>query len=154
LRGLRLGATRGYYYGQAFERAELTGQLNIQRINSDEVALRQLLAGRIDLFPIAKTVALSLLTQQFTPAERAQLNFHPKPLSSHNQHLLLSRQLPGNAELIERFNRGLQQLRDSGKVDRYLLEVQQPLSQAPGVRPPPAQIPPAPTGHVAGPDVG
>jgi polar amino acid transport system substrate-binding protein len=131
LRGMRLGATRGYYYGKAFNRAELAGHLNIQRINSDEVALRQLLAGRIELFPIAKTVALDLLAQHFTAAERAQLSFHPRALSRHNQHLLLSRQVAGNAALIERFNRGLARLRDSGKIAQYLLEAQQPLSVTP-----------------------
>lgn len=131
LRGVRLGATRGYFYGKAFHRAEKAGALNIRRINSDEVALRQLLAGRIDAFPIAKTVALDLLAQHFTAAERAQLSFHPRALSRHNQHLLLSRQVAGNAALIERFNRGLARLRDGGKVAQYLLEAQQPLSATP-----------------------
>jgi polar amino acid transport system substrate-binding protein len=130
LRGMRLGATRGYYYGKAFNRAELAGHLNIQRINSAEVALHQLLAGRIDLFPIAKTVALDLLTQHFTAAEQARLSVHPRALSQHNQHLLLSRQMAGNAALIERFNRGLARLRDSGKIAQYLLGVQQALSTA------------------------
>ena len=43
-------------------------------------------------------------------------------------HLLLSREVPGNAELMARFNRGLEQLRASGKISQYLLEIQQPLS--------------------------
>ncbi len=131
LHGLRLGATRGYFYGKAFAQAEAAGQLSVQRINSDAVALRQLLGGRIDLFPIAKTVALNLLAQDFTPAEQARLSFHPKPLSSHNQHLLLSRQVPGNAELLERFNRGLKRLQDSGKIAQYLWDAQHPLSAMP-----------------------
>jgi polar amino acid transport system substrate-binding protein len=131
LRGVRLGATRGYFYGKAFNRAEKAGELNIRRINSDEVALRQLLAGRIDAFPIAKTVALDLLAQHFTAAERTQLSFHPRALSRHNQHLLLSRQVAGNAALIERFNRGLARLRDGGQVAQYLLEAQPPLSATP-----------------------
>ncbi|MEX6504146.1 substrate-binding periplasmic protein [Pseudomonas zhanjiangensis] len=131
LRGLRLGATRGYFYGHAFEQAEAAGLLNVQRINSDEVAFRQLLGGRIDLFPLSRVVALHLLSERFTAAERARLSFHPKPLSSHRQYLLLSRQVEGNAALIQRFNRGLARLQASGKVARYLLEVQQPLSLAP-----------------------
>ena len=45
--------------------------------------------------------------------------------------LLLSREVAGNAELIARFNQGLAQLRESGKVTQYLLEIQQPLSLAP-----------------------
>ena len=54
--------------------------------------------------------------------------FHRKPLRSDSLHLLLSREVPGNDELMQRFNRGLNQLRDSGKISQYLLEIQQPLS--------------------------
>lgn len=101
------------------------------RLTSDDQGLRQLLAGRIDLFPVDKVVGFDLLHQHFTAAERARLSFHSKPLRRDSLHLLLSREVPGNAERIERFNRGLAQLRNSGKVAQYLLEVQQPLSLAP-----------------------
>jgi polar amino acid transport system substrate-binding protein len=128
LRGLRIAGTRGYDYGEAFQRAEADGELQVVRLNSDEQGLRQLLAGRIDVFPLDKVVGFDMLHRHFSPAERARLSFHPLPLRSDNLHLLLSREIPGNAELIERFNRGLAQLRDSGKVSQYLLEIQQPLS--------------------------
>ncbi|WP_439889320.1 substrate-binding periplasmic protein [Pseudomonas sp. MBLB4123] len=154
LRGLRIGATRGYYYGKAFERAESTGRLNVQRINSDEVALRQLLAGRIDLFPLSRLAASSLLAQRFTSAERAQLSFHPLPLSSHSLHLLLSRRIAANAELMARFNNGLARLHENGKIARWLLEARQPLSMIPQVSPPPEQTPPAPADRTAAPDAG
>ncbi len=72
-----------------------------------------------------------MLQQHFSAAERTQLSFHPRPLRSDTLHLLLSRAVPGNAELIERFNHGLRQLRESGTIAQYLLEAQQPLSLAP-----------------------
>ncbi|PZR34714.1 MAG: amino acid ABC transporter substrate-binding protein [Ectopseudomonas oleovorans] len=128
LRGLRIAGTRGYDYGEAFERAEAAGELKVMRLTSDEQGLRQLLAGRIDLFPVDKVVGFDLLYQKFSAAERQRLSFHRKPLRSDSLHLLLSREVPGNAELMQRFNRGLKQLRDSGKVSQYLLEIQQPLS--------------------------
>lgn len=126
LQDLRIGATRSYFYGRDFERAETAGRLNVHRINSDEVAFRQLLGGRIDLFPMSREAGLSLLAQRFTAAERARLSFHAKPLSSASLHLLLSRQVPGNAELLECFNRGLKQLQDNGKIAQYLWGVQHP----------------------------
>lgn len=126
LQDLRIGATRSYFYGRDFERAERAGRLNVQRINSDEVAFRQLLGGRIDLFPMSRVAGLGLLAQRFTAAERARLSVDPKPLSSASLHLLLSRQVPGNAELLERFNRGLKQLQDSGKITQYLWDAQPP----------------------------
>ncbi len=98
------------------------------RLNGDEQGLRQLLAGRIDLFPVDKVVGFDLLYQKFSAAERQRLSFHRKPLRSDSLHPLLSREVPGNDELMQRFNRGLNQLRDSGRVSQYLLEIQQPLS--------------------------
>ncbi|WFC61784.1 transporter substrate-binding domain-containing protein [Pseudomonas sp. REST10] len=128
LRGLRIAGTRGYDYGDAFQRAEAAGDLEVMRLTSDEQGLRQLLAGRVDLFPVDKVVGFDLLYQHFSPAERRRLSFHAKPLRSDSLHLLLSREVPGNAELMARFNRGLEQLRASGKISQYLLEIQQPLS--------------------------
>lgn len=131
LQSRRIVGTRGYDYGEAFQHAESNGQLRVNRVTSDETAFRQLLAGRVDLFPMDKVVGFDMLHQHFTAAERAQLSFHPKPLRADSLHLLLSRKVAGNAELLERFNLGLAQLRESGKVAQYLLEVQQPLSLHP-----------------------
>lgn len=128
LRGLRIAGTRGYDYGAAFQQAEAAGELQVIRLTGDEQGFRQLLAGRVELFPVDKVVGFDMLYQRFSAAERQQLSFHPKPLRSDSLHLLLSRDVPGNAERIERFNRGLAQLRDSGRVAQYLLEIQQPLS--------------------------
>ncbi|MDW3710524.1 MULTISPECIES: substrate-binding periplasmic protein [unclassified Pseudomonas] len=131
LAGLRLGATLGYDYGEAFQRAEAEGRLQVQRLPSEEQGLRMLLAGRIDVFPVDKIVAIAMLQDNFTSAERARVSFHAQPLRSDTLHLLLSRADPANAERMARFNQGLAHLRESGKVARYLLEAQQPLSMLP-----------------------
>ncbi|WP_271411189.1 substrate-binding periplasmic protein [Pseudomonas sp. Q1-7] len=131
LKGLRLGGAIGYDYGTAFQRAELGGQIQVKRLSNEEQGMRMVLAGRLDAFPMDKVVAFSLLNDRFSSAERARLSFHPLPLRSDGLHLMLSREVPGNAELIVRFNKGLARLRESGKVAQYLLEVQQPLSLAP-----------------------
>lgn len=131
LRGLRIAGTRGYDYGAAFQQAEAAGELQVTRMTSDEQGFRQLLAGRVELFPMDKVVGFDMLYQHFSAADRARLSFHPIPLRSDSLHLLLSREVPGNAERIARFNRGLAQLRDSGKVAQYLLEIRQPLSLTP-----------------------
>lgn len=131
LQGRRIVGTRGYDYGEAFQQAEASGQLQVHRVTRDEIAFRQLLAGRVDLFPMDKVVGFDMLHHHFSAAERAQLSFHPKPLRSDSLHLLLSKQVASNAALIERFNLGLKQLRDSGKITQYLLEMQHPLSLTP-----------------------
>ncbi|CAD5109105.1 substrate-binding periplasmic protein [Zestomonas carbonaria] len=131
LASLRLGATTGYDYGEAFQAAEAEGRLQVRRQTSDELGLRQLLAGRLDALPLDKVVAYAMLHEHFSAADRARLSFHPKPLRSDSLHLLLSRQVAGNAELMERFNQGLRQLQESGKVAQYLREAEQAVTLAP-----------------------
>lgn len=128
LSGLRIGATLGYDYGEAFQRAEGEGRLKVQRLPSERQGLRMLLAGRIDVFPVDKIVAIAMLQDDFSSAERARVSFHTRPLRSDTLHLLLTRTDPVNAERMARFNQGLARLRESGKIARYLLEAQQPLS--------------------------
>ncbi|MBD2839347.1 transporter substrate-binding domain-containing protein [Pseudomonas sp. JM0905a] len=131
LKDVRLGGALGYDYGAAFQQAERDGQIKVKRLSGEEQGLRMVLAGRLDAFPMDKVVAFALLNDKFTSADRARLSFHPLPVRSDSLHLMLSREVPGNAELIKRFNEGLTLLRDSGKVARYLMEVQEPLSLAP-----------------------
>lgn len=131
LRDLRICATRSYYYGAAFQQAEAEGRLQVSRLSSDEQCLRQLLAGRTDVFPLDKVVALDMLHALFSATEREQLDFHPRPLHSDSLHLLLSRRMAGNAALIERFNHGLARLRASGKLEQYLGEALHPEGLAP-----------------------
>jgi polar amino acid transport system substrate-binding protein len=122
----RVVATRGYDYGETFQQAEANGQLRISRVTSDETAIRQILAGRADVFPVVKVVGFDVLHQHFSTAERAQLTFHPKVLHSNTMHLLLSRSTPGAADLIRRFNQGLAQLKAQGKLSKHLREVAPP----------------------------
>lgn len=130
LQSLRIGGAIDYDYGLGFQQAERSGRLNVQRLGSEKQGLRMLLAGRLDAFPMDKVVAFDMLYSEFSREEREQLSFHPLPLRSDSLHLLLSRQVPGNAERMTRFNRGLKALQDSGKVGQYLLQIQQPMSLA------------------------
>ncbi|MBD9414248.1 transporter substrate-binding domain-containing protein [Pseudomonas sp. PDM16] len=128
LQGLRVGGAIDYDYGEAFSSAEQDGVLRVRRLSTEEQGLRMLLAGRLDVFPMDKIVAFDLLHNRFTRDERAQLSFHPHPLRTDSLHLMLSKRIVGNEEKLQSFNRGLRQLRDSGRVAQYLLEIQQPLS--------------------------
>ena len=127
---LRIGGAIDYDYGPAFQQAEQDGRLRVKRLHSEKQGLRMLLAGRLDAFPMDKVVAFDMLYSQFSREEREQLSFHPLPLRSDSLHLLLSRKVPGNAERMARFNRGLKALQDSGKVSQYLLEIQLPMTLA------------------------
>lgn len=134
----RLGAAQDYFYGQDFTEAERSGLLQVKRLNSEEQGLRMLLAKRIDLFPIDEVVALAMLEDRFTPAQRSQLAAHARPLHSQPLHLLLSREIPANTERMRRFNLGLKVLRESGRIAGYLAQIgdlrRQPAEASGGVR--------------------
>lgn len=130
LQGLRLGGTLGYDYGEAFQQAERDGRLQVARMRGERQGLDMLLAGRIDVLPVDRIVAMHLLRNEYGVTERARLTYHPRPLRVDSLHLLLSRRVSGNAELLARFNHGLAALRREGLLDRYLDDLQQTLALA------------------------
>ncbi|TBW57962.1 transporter substrate-binding domain-containing protein [Marinobacter halodurans] len=114
LRGLRVGLTQDYFYGEVIEQARAQGWIDADTTTSDPVNFRKLLAGRIDLFPIDARAGLRILQQNFTPEEARQITYHPRVLHAAYLHLLLTRALPANRGRMAAFNDGLQHLRAEG----------------------------------------
>jgi polar amino acid transport system substrate-binding protein len=125
LKGLHIGATIDYNYGEAFAKAEADGTLTVERVASDEQNFRKLLAGRIDIFPLDLDVGLAMLRQNFTPEEMAQITYHPLPIESYTYSLMLSKKVPRNQEMLDLFNAGLKELIDSGKMQQFIDESRQ-----------------------------
>lgn len=121
LSDLAIGGTREYSYTDAFYQAIDEQRLTVEWVNSDLQSLRKLLAGRIDIVPIDKMVGEELLRSHFSPEERAQFTYHEKPLLDSNVHLLFPKTNDESSQdLLERFNEGLRQLKDSGRYDEIL----------------------------------
>ncbi len=122
LRGVRIGGTVEYSYGQDFEEAEQAGTIQTARARSDEVALRNLLKGRIDLFPGELLVTYEQIRDSFSKDEAARFTHHPKSIHDQPLHLLLTRKDPANERIRNLFNEGLKQLRESGRYDQILVD--------------------------------
>jgi polar amino acid transport system substrate-binding protein len=120
--GKRIGATRGYTYIKEFWDAAKSGRLDIQEANSDQLNFKKLLAGRIDTFPTSYLVGLKLLKERFRPEEFEDVTSHPKPLVSAPGHLLISKKAKNAKELMEKFNRGLASLKESGRYDQFMAD--------------------------------
>ena len=120
LADIKIGASIGYYYGEAFELAEQEGRLKVERSFDDEMNLRMLLKGRIQACVIDLYVGYALLRQHFPLKVLEQVTHHPKAVTETNYQLLFSKQAESGTAQLALFNKGLKKLKESGKFDRYL----------------------------------
>jgi len=104
----RVGGLAGYEY--AFEK--LPG-VRIDRAPSDELAMRKLLAGRFDVFPSSLGVGMYVL----------RIAYHPGSFAKTRYHLILPRSLASSKRHLDLFNKGLRRLKDSGRYDQYLADL-------------------------------
>ncbi|WP_372875645.1 substrate-binding periplasmic protein [Pseudomonas sp.] len=154
LRGLRLGATRGYFYGQAFEQAEAAGLLNVQRINSDEVAFRQLLGGANRPVPPVQSGRIAPAVRALHGGGAGALELSPKtPEQPQAVPIAVTsgaRQRGADPTLQSR-PRAPEGQRQGGQVFARGAATAQPAPLISRARP---QIPPAPAAPAAVPDAG
>ena len=122
LTDLFIGGTLKYNYGSEFQEAEKSGTISVERVPSDEINFRKLLAGRIDIFPNDLDAGLSLVQSNFSSSEANFFTYNPHPVKLAPHHLLLSKKNPKNENLIKVFNYGLKKLKESGAYNQYLLE--------------------------------
>jgi polar amino acid transport system substrate-binding protein len=126
----RIGATLGYKYGATFTEMEQTGLLQVERVTTDKQNFQRLLHGRIDLFPHNLIVGYQQISQ-LPLQERSRITHHPKTFEPSGLSLLLSRTDPANTSLLDRFNRGLKKLKESGVIEEWRQELKQSLTGQP-----------------------
>lgn len=119
LRGVPIGATLGYFYGEQFESAENNGVLSVKRIASDKKNMQLLFLGRIKLFPQDKEVGYSTVRNLY-PEMYHQLTHHPMPIHTKSLHLIFPRNNPRSEKLLAIFNEQLLVLKEEGKIPLFL----------------------------------
>ncbi len=120
LQGKRIGTLIGSKHGPEFDRAEESGLIRVQRVVDDEQNIRLLLKGRIDVAMFDVHVAYHLLNERFSAEEAALLTHTPWLSTTDSYHLVLSKKLAKNEDLLQRFNRGLQKLRENGRYNQIV----------------------------------
>jgi polar amino acid transport system substrate-binding protein len=113
----RIGVTQDYFYGDAFNAALAQGKIAVEMVGRDEQNLTKLLGGRIDIFPIDKRVATSMLNQHFSAPDIERLTFDPRPVHTQPLHIMFGKASPGSRQLADEFNKGLKKLKASGRLD-------------------------------------
>ena len=115
----------GYNYLADFETYESGQSLKVERVASDLLNFRKLLAGRIDVYPASLESGYAILRAHFSDAEVEQFAYVPQMPDSYagtSFHLMLGKSYPDAEYLMERFNQGLQELKASGAYDQYFEE--------------------------------
>lgn len=121
LSGYRIGLTQDYDYGKVIENALDLELVRSERVSSDKLNFEKLIAGRIDLFPMDRIVGQEMLEEYFSRKEREMITWHPNPVRLDRLRLLLSREVPENAERIEAFDSALHEMRMSGEIEEILV---------------------------------
>ena len=119
---LKVGGTIDYLYSDAFAAAEAAGGFRTLRGRSDEVGLKNLLKGRIDVFPGEVMVTYEQIRDTFSEQEAALFTHHAKPIVDKPLFVLLNKDVPGNQRMRDLFNEGLRQLKASGRYDQIIAD--------------------------------
>jgi polar amino acid transport system substrate-binding protein len=119
---LKVGGTVEYFYSDAFDAAEAAGVFRTIRGRTDEVSLKNLLKGRIDVFPGEVMVTYEQIRDTFTQQEAALFTHHAKPIVDKPLFVLLNKDVPGNEHMRDLFNEGLKQLKESGRYDQIIAD--------------------------------
>lgn len=115
LKAYKTGATLGYSYGQALDR--LLNTMDVERVASDYLNYKKLLAGRIDIFPGNEIVARGLfkrhkeLQGEFVHSDRSFIEWVLHMGISKKSSLVMD---------IPRINAVLSDLRAEGFLDRVV----------------------------------
>lgn len=125
----RIGVTTGNTYSEEFSRLQAWHVLQTEPVADDVSNFRKLLANHIDLFPIDAEVGAMVMAQHLSPAQRAQLQAQGRAFWTAEMRVVIWRGHPQGAELIRRFNRGMDSLRRSGTLARLVEQTRKQIAQ-------------------------
>jgi len=130
LRSWRLGAAAGYSYGESWDQAVKQGRLKVAEVSLDEQNIKKLIRGRVDVIAMEAAVASYLMPRILTAEESATVVCHPRLITRTPISLALTRQSDKSPQLLERFDRGLKKLIESGRYAKYMATLETGICQA------------------------
>lgn len=119
------GVVRGLEYDNEFDKAVRNGELLSSAVTTQKQNLKKLLLGRIDITPMIRESGYATISKEFSPEEIALFTHHPVPLAKHTLHLILSKKIGKNYELLKLFERGFKRFKDSGDYDQRIEDLRQ-----------------------------
>jgi len=122
LKGIRIGACKGYFYGKEFHRAEKEKVIHVKKCDTEIELFQLLIKGRVDAIPINLMTGNDILRNHFSEAEQQQLTYHPNSIYSSGNSLMVSIDNPRRDQLINTFNQGLKHMKRNGRL-KQIMEV-------------------------------
>jgi len=123
LQGHTIGVTLQYDYGKEFLSAMKTQSFGVDWAVSDETNFKKLLGGRIDIFPNDLTVGYAQIRNTFPPEQAQHFTHHAKEFRRRTLHLIISKSSPHARTFLERFNSGLEKLKESGQLAEMMRDL-------------------------------
>ena len=96
--------------------------LSVEFVREDVHNFRKLLKKRIDIFPMDIEGGYLLMSKELTFQQSKMITHHHKSVHRKDIHLILPRKLKRNQRFLKLFNRGLKQLKKTGKYDQFIDE--------------------------------
>lgn len=109
---------RGHSYGEKVDSLISDGVLTCIYVESEEQAFKLLLKKRADLFLTSDILGLKSLDESFI-LQKSLFSYstYDTNMDFYDYYLVISRERQDGKKLIEQFNRGLKQIKDSGLYD-------------------------------------
>lgn len=119
LKGLRIGATKGFAYTEEFWKAGESGALTLDTIVKNEFQMDKLLAGRIDAVPLNTKTTLYEIKKNGLSRE---ITYLPKPLKSTQYYntFVKKSNYPNLEEIIKKYDVILKEMKRDGTLKNIL----------------------------------
>ncbi len=114
----RIGVAAGYSYGTGFD--SMRDKLTLTTVIINEEHFTNLLADRIDLFPINRANYSLIMRTKITPHDRKIFKILSPPLTSSSSHLVCGKKFPQGTYFISKFNKGLRLIMKDGTKQRII----------------------------------
>ena len=113
LKGLRIGAIRGWSYGPAFDRARAARLFTVEETPSDSQNMRKLALGRLDAVLAISESGTALIKQL------PQIQADSTPLAKNTTYLAFAKSAHQQTLLL-RFDQALSAMKSSGEYERII----------------------------------
>jgi polar amino acid transport system substrate-binding protein len=124
LKGVKIGATLKYHYGNDFMAAIEAKVLNVEYTSKDEFNYKKLLAGRIKIFPNDPSVGNAQIRSNLSLNEAKLITYNPKAFGESTLHLIMGKDNKRNKYFINKFNTGLKKLKASGRYQEMIADLE------------------------------